>query len=90
MIRNIDDLHLVLTPGEKMSSVWRKLEEHLIKLREVYLIRLEQPQPEDQTALLRGRLAMIRSVLTVAETPEPMFDSDNDAGTEGRPARRRQ
>lgn len=83
--RHIDELHLELTAGDKSSPVWLKLLEHFeAKLRQ-YRSQLEEPIGMEKTAELRGRIAVLRSLVDLqrGRAPIPTFDDEAYTTTDG-------
>ena len=64
---------MTLTDGEKMTSLWLRLEEHftdrLLMLRQSN----DKAQPELETALMRGRIAEVKGFLSLAKE-QPIID----------------
>jgi len=58
---------MTLTEGEKLTDLWRKLEEHytnrLQQLREIN----DRAQTEMETAQLRGRISEVKSFLAMTK-----------------------
>lgn len=72
---------LILTPGERNSNVWLKLRSAVEETLESYRLRLEKPQPEADTALVRGRIEILRSILDLGKDRPPEATFGDEAHT---------
>jgi len=66
-----------LTPAERDSALWKKIEAHyeahILTLRTM----LEGDRTPDVTAKLRGRIAEVKNLLALAsDTPDPVQEAD--------------
>lgn len=63
-----------LTPGERGSTLWNKISEHLYEELEHERLALEKDQPEMSTAAIRGKIRAIRHMLTLNEERQTTDD----------------
>lgn len=57
---------MILTPGDKVSGLWRQLTEHWTARIEALRTRLEGDITEAEAAKLRGRIAELRANLALS------------------------
>lgn len=58
---------MTLTDGEKMTDLWRKLEEHYTNRLQTLRETNDRAQSESETAKLRGHIAEVKAILTLAK-----------------------
>lgn len=63
--------YVKLTEGERMSSAWVKVSKYVEERIEEYRKKLEAPQSEADTAMLRGRIASLRNLLDLGRERTP-------------------
>lgn len=63
-----------LSEGDKRNPVWLRLQEELKARRQELSTKLEQPQPEIDTAIIRGQLRFCKEMLRLGETELPPQD----------------
>lgn len=65
------------TQADRDSPLWRRLEEHMRERRDTLRAQNDTPKPEQDTALLRGRIAELTTLLDLARerqgTRTPIF-----------------
>lgn len=63
-----------LNASDKDSATWRRIAARISERIERLRQQLEKPQPEDSTAVLRGRIAELRLLASAAdeEIPPPL------------------
>ena len=54
-----------LSEGERMSALWRKLEQHLTDRLATLRARNDGNLPPDETAKVRGQIAEVKSFLDI-------------------------
>ncbi len=64
---------MTLTDGEKMTDLWRRLEEHFTNRLLMLRQSNDKAQSELETALLRGRIAEVKGFLSLAKE-QPIID----------------
>ena len=75
--RSVTDLpHNVLTPLEKQSSTWQKIEKHFRDRLET-LRRRNDIEPLDSTPELRGQIRMCKYVLSFGEKSSISVDPNS-------------
>lgn len=62
-----------LSDGERMSALWRKLEQHLTDRLATLRARNDGNLPPDETAKVRGQIAEVKSFLEIG-TPKLVID----------------
>lgn len=63
---------MILTDIEKQSSVWKAIEEHLQERLASLRIKIESDASHEQTMRLRGRIAEVKYILSLAEEEKPI------------------
>lgn len=58
---------LVLTPGERDSALWKRLEAHLTELRDAYRVKIEGPLEQPETDRTRGRIAILNELIDLGK-----------------------
>lgn len=82
----VDDYAFALSAGEKMSPLWIRLAKQLEFLLETQRKRLENPQDQSKSDVLRGEIKCLRSILAFGADPAPILDAGGETET---PQRRR-
>lgn len=62
---------LALTESDRLSPTWTRLKKHLQGRLEALRNELEQDLPEEKTAKVRGRLAEVKSLLSLEKNSPP-------------------
>lgn len=62
---------LALTDSDRLSPTWTRLKKHLQGRLEALRNELEQDLPEEKTAKVRGRLAEVKSLLSLEKNSPP-------------------
>lgn len=62
---------LALTESDRLSPTWTRLKKHLQGRLEALHNELEQDLPEEKTAKVRGRLAEVKSLLSLEKNSPP-------------------
>lgn len=70
-----------LSPAERASGTWVKAREQLEMRLEDARKRLEIPQDQSKTDVLRGEIKCLRSVLAFGTDPPPDPDGGGEGGT---------
>ena len=65
-----------LTPGEVQTVVWLKIQAHFQDRLASMRKRNDNPLSELETATLRGRIAEIKEILSLAEPPPVVIEND--------------
>ena len=60
-----------LSEADKVSPTWLRIKKHLQARVEALRNELEQDLPEERTAKVRGRLAEVKSLLSLDKYPPP-------------------
>lgn len=60
----------VLTPQERSSALWRRLEEQLQKRLTQLRARNDGPHDPAETARLRGHIAALKQMIALGKEPE--------------------
>ena len=60
-----------LSDSDKVSPTWLRLKKHLQGRLEALRNELEQDLPEEKTAKVRGRLAEVKSLLSLEKNSPP-------------------
>ena len=63
------ELPLALTQEQKRSVLWGLICEHMNKKLELHRRQLEGDKDEKATSALRGRIAELRSLLSLSDDP---------------------
>jgi hypothetical protein len=66
-----------LTEGDKLSAVWQKLEPYLNDRLDACRKQNDGDLSPEQTAKLRGRVAMLREILARAEAGPVQAEDDS-------------
>lgn len=56
-----------LTPGERMHPLWQKLAQHYSQRLATLRAKNDNPLTADETADLRGRIAEVKALLSLAD-----------------------
>ena len=64
---------MTLTDGEKMTDLWRRMEEHFTNRLTMLRQSNDKAQSEFETAHLRGRIAEVKGFLALAKE-QPIID----------------
>lgn len=59
-----------LTPNEAQSALWKRIEKEITKMRDDARVRNDAPLGADQTAKVRGEIAVCKTILDWAD-PNP-------------------
>lgn len=57
----------VLSPGERDSALWKRLEAHLKEVREDYRVKNDGPLDQPATDRNRGRIAMLNELIDLGK-----------------------
>lgn len=88
---NIDEFNFKLTAAERASPLWNRVRAQLESRLASQRRKNDLPQGADETALLRGEISCLKSILDFGVDPPPTFDEGGEAGTQrARPATRRE
>jgi hypothetical protein len=77
----INDYDFRLTPPERASNLWMRLRSQLELRLESSRKKLENPQEEASTAVLRGEIKCLRTILAFGADPPPMLDEGGELVT---------
>jgi len=74
----VDDMHFALSPGERASGLWIRLRAHLSVLLEVERRRNDNNLDPQETAMVRGRIAMLKKMIDFGNDPPPVTTVDHE------------
>jgi hypothetical protein len=62
-----DQLPVLLTPADRISPTWQKLNQHLTKRLEALRLQNDADNTPEQTAKIRGQIQEVKFLLKLAQ-----------------------